>query len=109
MGGKADRKKKVSSHGWALLSGSRLPPGIQKTPPGGTDIDATARLSLLRQGRSPRGVSTRIALYSSAGVCAMFTASICSKLPSGWHLGTSSAIERWCSVPVMSRITLSIM
>lgn len=31
----------------------------------------------------PRGVSTSTALYSSAGVDAIWIASICSKLPSG--------------------------
>lgn len=42
----------------------------------------------------PNGVSTKIALKSSVGFEAMLTASICSKLPSGWHLGTSSAMGR---------------
>lgn len=42
----------------------------------------------------PNGVSTKIALKSSVGFEAMLTASICSKLPNGWHLGTSSAMGR---------------
>lgn len=42
----------------------------------------------------PRGVSTSTALYSSAGVDAIWIASICSKLPSGWHLLISSVIGR---------------
>lgn len=57
----------------------------------------------------PNGVSTKIALKSSVGFEAMLTASICSKLPNGWHLGTSSAMGRWCNVPVIKRITLSII
>lgn len=57
----------------------------------------------------PSGVSTSTALYSSAGVCAMWMASICSKEPSGWLLLISSEMGRWCSVPVISRMMLSIM
>ena len=57
----------------------------------------------------PSGVSTSTALYSSAGVAATCMASICSKLPKGWHLGISSEMGRWWRVPVISRIMLSIM
>lgn len=57
----------------------------------------------------PSGVSTSTALYSSAGVAATWMASICSKLPKGWHLGISSEIGRWCRVPVIRRMMLSIM
>ena len=57
----------------------------------------------------PRGVSTRTALYNSAGVDAMFIEAISGNLPNGWHLGMSSVMERWCSVPVIRRIILSIM
>lgn len=56
-----------------------------------------------------KGVSTNTALYSSAGVAATWMASICSKDPSGWHLGISSEIGLWCKVPVIKRMMLSIM
>lgn len=57
----------------------------------------------------PKGVSTSTALYNSAGVAATWIASICSKLPSGWHFGINSEMGLWCNVPVINRMILSII
>lgn len=57
----------------------------------------------------PRGVSTRTVLNNSDILVATQRAAMESNMPNGWHFSTNSSMSRECKVPVMRRITLSIM